>query len=245
MPASDEQDWMNLLQDINDTLAQIEGGHQQVLSGDQSWLDALKDSPTFSRLSPEKLAAVMMKLEEVPVRLGDVVVRQKDPGDYFYIVKSGKFTVSRRTAPGEVQIVAQLEDGDSFGEASLLSGEPRNASIVADTDGTLVRLSRDDFDKLVRTDMVHHVSYPQAQEMIRNGAQFLDVRRDNLGGQDVLDGALVIPIDQLRTRIGEIKKETLYVIYCLNGGMSETAAFVLGERGYNVAVLRGGLNAIR
>jgi len=241
MPDTLERDWLDLIRDVDDTLAQIEGEHRRVLAGDPAWLDGLKNSQTFSRLPADKLAAVLLKLEEIPVKLGDVVIRQKDPGDYFYLVKSGRFTVSRRSAPGEVEIVAQLAEGDSFGEAALLSGEARNASIVADTDGVLLRLSRSDFDILVRTDLVRHVTFPQAERLVQDGARFLDVRRENLGQQDVLDGALVIPVDQLRARLGEIDRQTPYVIYCLNGNLSETAAFMLGQRGYNVYVLQGGI----
>jgi len=245
MSDSMESDWQDLIRDVNDTLGQIEGRHGQLLTGNRAWLDGLKKSQTFSRLSADKLAAALLKLEEVPVKLGDVVIRQKDPGDYFYIVKSGRYTVSRRTAPGQVEILAPLAEGDSFGEAALLSGEARNASIVADTDGVLLRLARRDFDTLVKTDLVRHVSLPQAERMVQDGARFLDVRRDTLGQRDVLDGALVIPVDQLRARIAEIDLQTLYIIYCLNGNLSETAAFVLGQRGYNVCVLKGGIGGLR
>ncbi len=245
MSGSLESDWQDLIRDVNETLGQIEGHHGQLLAGNRAWLDGLKKSQTFSRLSADKLAAALLKLEEVPVKLGDVVIRQKDPGDYFYIVKSGRYTVSRRTAPGQVEILAPLAEGDSFGEAALLSGEARNASIVADTDGVLLRLARRDFDALVKTDLVRHVSLPQAERMVQDGARFLDVRRDILGQRDVLDGALVIPVDQLRARIAEIDPQTLYIVYCLNGNLSETAAFVLGQRGYNVCVLKGGIGGLR
>lgn len=240
MADSIEMEWRELIRDIDEALHQIEGRHRQILSGNRTWLQSLKNSPTFSKLSADKLAAVILKLEEFPVKTGDVVIRQKDPGDYFYIVKAGSLTVSQRKAPGEVQILAQLHEGDAFGEAALLSGEARNASIVADKDGTLLRLSKKDFDALVRTDLVRHVSLEQAHKLVQDGARFLDVRRDTLGKQDIRHGALVIPIDQLRVRLKEIDPGTAYVVYCLNGNLSETAAFILGQRGYNVYALKGG-----
>ena len=240
MADSIDMEWRELIRDIDEALNQIEGRHRRILSGNHTWLQSLKNSPTFSKLSADKLAAVILKLEEFPVKTGDVVIRQKDPGDYFYIVKSGSLTVSQRKGPGEVQILAQLHEGDAFGEAALLSGEARNASIVADKDGMLLRLSKKDFDGLVRTDLVRQVSLEQAQKLIQTGARFLDVRRDTLGKQDIRQGALVMPIDQLRARLTEIDPATAYVIYCLNGNLSETAAFILGQRGYNVYVLRGG-----
>lgn len=235
-----DMEWRELIRDINEALSQIEGRHRRILSGNHGWLQSLKKSPTFSKLSADKLAAVILKLEEFPVKTGDVVIRQKDPGDYFYIVKSGSLTVSQRKGPGEVQILAQLHEGDAFGEAALLSGEARNASIVADKDGMLLRLSKKDFDGLVRADLVRHVSLEQAQKLVQAGARFLDVRRETLGKQDIRKDALVIPIDQLRARLAEINPNTAYVVYCLNGNLSETAAFILGQRGYDVYVLHGG-----
>ena len=240
MPESIEMEWRELIHDVNEALNQIEGKHRQILSGSNTWLESLKKSPVFSKLSADKLAAVILKLEEIPVKTGDVVIRQKDPGDYFYIVKSGSLTVSQRKGPGEVELVAQLHQGDTFGETALLSGEARNASIVADKDGMLVRLSKTDFDTLLRTDLVRQVSRAEADKLVKNGARFLDVRRDTLGKQDTLEGALTIPIDQLRTRLPEIDPRAAYVVYCLNGNLSETAAFVLSQRGYNVYVLKGG-----
>ena len=235
-----QPEWMELVRDINEALDQVDGKHRQTLSGRKTWLESLKSYPTFATLSADKLTAMILRLEEIPAKTGDVVVRQNDPGDYFYLIKSGSFTVSHRNGPGAFQILAQLREGDAFGESALLNEEARNASIVADMDGTLLRLSKSDFDALVRTELVRHVSLAVAQDLVRDGARFLDVRRDTLGGKDVLPGALVIPIDQLRSRLTEIDPQTTYIIYCLNGNLSNTAAFVLSQRGYNVFVLSGG-----
>ncbi len=244
MSESKEAVWMELIHDINEMLNQVDGRHRQILSGRKTWLESLKSYPTFAGLPADKLAAMILRLEEIPAKTGDVVVRQNDPGDYFYVIKSGSFTVSRRGGPGEFVILAQLREGDAFGESALLNGEARNASIVADTDGALLRLSKSDFDALVRTELVQHVSLAVAEGLVRDGARFLDVRRDTLGGKDVLKGALVIPVDQLRTRLAEIDPQSTYIAYCLNGNLSRTAAFVLGQRGYNVRVLAGGLGGL-
>ena len=240
MTESIEREWRDLIRDIDEALNQIEGRHRKILAGNPRWQDSLKHSPTFSKLSAEKLAAVFLKLEEFPVRTGDVVVRQKDPGDYFYIVKSGSLTVSRRHGTGDVQILAQLHEGATFGEAALLSGEARNASIVADKDGMLLRLSKNDFDALVRTDLVRHVTLPEAERLNRQGARFLDVCRETVDKKGIRKDALIIPIDQLHARLAEIDPATPYIVYCLNGNLIETAAVVLGQRGYNVYVLKVG-----
>lgn len=235
-----EAEWAQLIQDVDDTLAQIESDRREMLRGDTNWLEGLHSSPTFSSLSANKLTAVLMKLEEQLVDTGEVIIRQKDPGDYFYIIKSGTCTVSQRTAPGQVQIVARLYEGDSFGEAALVSGEARNASIVADGPMTLLRLAKTDFDDLLKTDLVRYVSEGEAAQLVLDGARYLDVRRNTPDKKGRLPDAMDIPIDQLRDRLDEIDPESRYVIYCHNGNLSETAAFVLSQRGYDVYVLRGG-----
>lgn len=232
--------WDELVGDVRDALGQIDGPHRKILAGNLDWLRGLSHDPAFARLSADKLAALLLKLEAAPVVTGEVVIRQKDAGEYFYIVQTGSLTVSRRTGPGEFEMLAQLHPGDSFGESALLSGDARNASVVADNDGMLLRLARADFNALVKTDLVRQVTMLEAKGLVQDGARFLDVRRDTLGGVDVLDGALVIPIDQLRSRLPELDRHTAYVVYCLNGNISETAAFILGRQGYRVYVLKGG-----
>jgi rhodanese-related sulfurtransferase len=235
-----ETEWLQLIRDVDDTLAQIESDRRDMLHGDVNWLEGLQHSPTFSTLSANKLTAVLMKLEEQLADTGEVIIRQKDPGDYFYIIKSGSCTVSQRTAPGQVQIVAQLREGDSFGEAALVSGEARNASIVADGPTVLLRLAKSDFDELLKTDLVRYVTADEAQELRADGARFLDVRRNTPDRKGGYPDALYIPIDQLRDRMDEVDRDARYVIFCANGNLSETAAIVLSQRGYDVSVLKGG-----
>jgi len=83
-------------------------------------------------------------LEAQQVSAGDVVVRQGDVADRFYVILSGEFDVMRVGGAGE-QTLAHLGPGRSFGESGLLAGVPRNASIVATTDGELLALSRTTF----------------------------------------------------------------------------------------------------
>ena len=60
-----------------------------------------------------------------------------------------------------------------------------------------------------------------------------------------LHGAITVPLEDLRDRVGELNTETLYVCYCENGRQSSTAAFLLSQRGLNAGVLRGGLQGLR
>ena len=69
-----------------------------------------------------------MKVEEHAA--GTRVIRQGDPGDKFYMVRTGELSVTR----DPVGLVATLGPGDFFGEAALITGDPRNANVDAKTD---------------------------------------------------------------------------------------------------------------
>lgn len=100
----------------------------------------------FAHLTPRSLAemADQLALEQVPN--GKLVIREGDPGDKFYLIRKG--TVSVRQGPLQ-QEVAQLSEGGFFGETALLTGQPRNASIVALTEVTLYTLSQENFKRAV------------------------------------------------------------------------------------------------
>ncbi len=71
-------------------------------------------------------------------------VFQGQSGDYFYIIDSGKFTVIVDGRP-----VAQLSKGHSFGELALLYNSPRQATVRADSDGTIFSLDRETYKFIV------------------------------------------------------------------------------------------------
>ena len=87
-----------------------------------------------------------MVRETVPE--GSTIVRQSDEGDKFYIVRSGTATVFRE-GPGGRALVATLGEAEFFGEAALVTGEPRNATILAATDVDLYVLSKADFREAI------------------------------------------------------------------------------------------------
>jgi rhodanese-related sulfurtransferase len=236
-----EAEWQALIDDVNETLSAVEGELAQQVSTDNSWLEGLHNSPAFSRLSADKIASMILRLEEFPVKIGDVVVRQKEVGDYFYVIKSGKFTVSASTSPGNVEILAQLAENDSFGESALISGEPRNASVFADTDGVLLRLSKADFQDLITNASVDYVSASEARELLDQGGVCLDVRKNGADKVGKFPGALEMPVNRLRERFSELEKNRKYIVFCQDGNHSELAAYLLGQKGFDVVVVKGGL----
>jgi small-conductance mechanosensitive channel len=113
--------------------------------------DLLSRIDFVAALKPEarqKLAAHARFLEYGP---GEAVVRQGDPGDTFYLVARGEFAVRVRLEGGEKE-VARLSRGHFFGEMSLLTGEPRTATVVAAGDAALLGVDRDAFSRVFTAD---------------------------------------------------------------------------------------------
>lgn len=73
-----------------------------------------------------------------------------------------------------------------------------------------------------------------ARQMVADGATLLDVRTDREFSSGHLDGALHIPLAQLRSRVGEVPRDRPVVVYCLSGGRSASAAGMLRDSGFEV-----------
>lgn len=83
---------------------------------------------------------------------GETVIRQGAAGETFYLVAYGEVAVRVEGADRVAREVARLSRGEFFGEMSLLTGEPRAATVVATTDSVLLVLDRGAFAELISTD---------------------------------------------------------------------------------------------
>ena len=212
--------------------------------GTGDWMTRILQSKAFLRIPPANIQAMFMRLQEMPVRAGQVVVRQGEEGDYYYIISRGKCEVTRESASGSSVTLAHLSDGDAFGEEALLSEAKRNATVRMESDGLLMRLSKEDFEELLKAPMLNDVDLEQAKNMVKNGAVLLDVRLESEHRAGNIKGSVNIPLFMLRLKAESLDAGKKYVCYCATGRRGSAAAYLLSERGFDSYVLKGGLQAI-
>jgi CRP-like cAMP-binding protein len=111
----------------------------------------------FIGASYDDLRPIATTLEARQYAAGETIIRQGDPGDEFFIIESGKVQVWQKQGKGESQQVNSLAPGQFFGEVALVTDEPRNATIVAETPCVVLTLGRKDFDLLVK----HHLAFAE------------------------------------------------------------------------------------
>jgi len=94
-------------------------------------VDVLRRTPILRLLADSDLFELATHMQHLSFAAGEHIIRQGDEGDSMYFVVDGQVGISLRSDDGEDRQVSVMDPGDFFGEASLLTGEPRSASAVA------------------------------------------------------------------------------------------------------------------
>ena len=102
----------------------------------------------FPHLPDPLLAEMATELDEAGFRRGDVIVREGDLADRFYIIESGQVEATQAAPHGEVHVVT-LGAGEYFGEVGLLDTSRRTATVRAVSEVRVLSLGRSHFQALV------------------------------------------------------------------------------------------------
>ncbi len=119
----------------------------------------------FGDLDEHTLALLTAQLEWVELAGGQTTIEQGEPGDSMYVSVCGRLRAYLRDDLGRQRMVREMSRGQIIGEMSLITGEPRLASVVAIRESVLVWLSKDAFDSLI----AHHpgISAALTRQLIR------------------------------------------------------------------------------
>jgi small-conductance mechanosensitive channel/CRP-like cAMP-binding protein len=105
----------------------------------------------FQTLSSAEFDQLVSGARRVVFARGEVLFRQGDPGETFYVIQSGRVTVSVMGGDGTEVPVAHLGAAAFFGEMSLLLGEPRSATITAEDDVEVLEISKGIFSGILKS----------------------------------------------------------------------------------------------
>jgi rhodanese-related sulfurtransferase len=200
---------------------------------------------SFQQIPIAHIGELFERVEPIPVESGELIIEEGDDGDYFYLIEYGVARVTRKDdESGDDVHLADLGEGTSFGEDALLTNNKRNATVRMNTRGVLLRLYKDDFLELLDQPALDWVTGKEAANLIKGGAQWLDVRHEMEFQQSRLPGATNLPLHEIRQRMEELNQNQHYICYCNSGRRSSAAAFSMAKAGFKVSVLVGGLQQL-
>ncbi len=112
----------------------------------------IKQSLPFSKLSHERLQWLVSKIEEISVPAGEIIFRQGEVGDRCYLIHSGQVEILVKEEDGTERQLATLKSPTLFGEATLITRSPRNATARAIDNCKLLILRHEYLSELIETE---------------------------------------------------------------------------------------------
>jgi len=224
---------------------------EPVSEGEQSRARAARiervlNSPLFFRLPSPHVQVLTRRLEEISVKAGEVVVREGDVGDYYYVITHGSCVVTRQIEGTDKKSrLAELGLGRGFGEGALIGDTRHNSSVTMLEEGTLVRIPKSEFMTLLVKPYIKCISYEQMLMMQDEGAVLLDVRIHSAFEKMSLRGSINLPLATLWKAASILDKSKEYVVCCDIGKRSTIAAFLMAQQGLNARILEGGLSSLQ
>jgi CRP-like cAMP-binding protein/rhodanese-related sulfurtransferase len=203
----------------------------------------IKTLQPLALVEPEKMLALISGMEEKTFAPGDIIINQGDKGDAYYIVKSGRVVVIKRPkGGGEAEQVAELKSGSGFGEEALIRDEPRNATVRAVEETTVLSLDKNTFMGILHKTFIENAFPEDVIDELDENTIIIDARIPPEYREEHIKGAVNIPIEILRDQFSQLDKSKKYYTYCTNDSRGMTAAFLMKSMGFKADALRGGLS---
>jgi hypothetical protein len=118
-------------------------------------------TPLFTDFTKEELIAVIRGMRLRSFEQGDIIVTEKEPGESLFVISTGRVKVFTMSPKGQHVHLADLSDGDFFGEVSVLTGKPRTATITAATRCEVLELDRPAFQGIAS-------AHPHVREVLED-----------------------------------------------------------------------------
>jgi len=144
--------------------------------------DSLRKVYLFAPLDDEERRLIAERLVEMHFAQGELVIREGDTGDSFFIIEEGEVEVFLTSASGKRKILTTLAEGDFFGEMALLTGERRTASVEAVRDARVYSLTKSSFKEVLerKPEILEEIS----SVLSRRKDQLVDRMAEGTGAHD-------------------------------------------------------------
>jgi CRP-like cAMP-binding protein len=222
-------------------VADLAAGNHKKAGAESDWMSSLLESPLFTQIPAANIQQLFTKFESLPAHPGQVVIKEGDVGDYFYVLSEGTAKVIRHLGATDETMLAELGTGSFFGEEALISDAPRNASIVMTTAGLLKRLQKNDFSNLLHKPLLNYLNKAQLDAILKNPdykTVIVDVRLAAEYDGEHMENSINIPLPELRSKLPNLATDAVYVTTCDGGRRREIAAHMLSQAGLNAYILK-------
>ncbi len=129
-------------------------------------IEILSNTRVFHGMMKEELKAISKHCQKVTFESGDVLIATDREPPGFFIVARGRLRVvlpkhvaGRREQRISAVNLNVLREGDCFGEYSLIENTRTSASVIADEAGEVLKISREDFDRILTNDRMAKIIY--------------------------------------------------------------------------------------
>jgi ATP-binding cassette subfamily B protein len=214
--------------------------------------EILRRTSLFRFVSDEHFGAIEPLLQEEHYDFGDLIVKQDEPADSFYVLTRGRARALKIKSDGEEIPLGVLKPGDSFGEAALAEGGTRSATVRCSTAVDALRIDRTDFLDLVRRvpELKHYVETTGRNRALQSFLyQFSNFGRlpapvlrsmiDNLKPAGFAKGSLIIREGDDAGPLYVIEKGRARAFAGVDGGQRNLAFYREGDFFGELSILNG------
>ncbi len=204
----------------------------------KEWQLEFLKGPLAKNVPAKIVHDLFASLEEVRLKAGDVVVKSKSYGDFFYILKEGEACIKTEAEGSFSGQEFLLGKGQYFGDEALVADTVRNATVVMATDGILGRLDKDSFLRLVKRYLVKEISREGLSLSSAGYLKVIDIRYPIEIPRGESQEGVNIPINKLRKALRDLEQKRTYLVVPASDIRSELAAYLLRQHGLEAYVAK-------
>jgi CRP-like cAMP-binding protein len=141
-------------------------------------VDLIKQARIFADLDEDELARVSEICQEQHFKSAQTIFKEGDPGGRLYIISDGEVRISRQVPGSGEEALSVLKPGACFGEMAVFERSERSTDAIANTDCTLITITRPDFEMLL--DFNRDLAFKVLWAVVRLLSERLRITNDNL-----------------------------------------------------------------